>query len=277
MFGILTVGIATLFHEIADSIGKRKVAERGESIYTMGFLNMLWGALFLFAIALIRGEFVFAAASLPTFGIRVLLEIAQIHAGLLAITRADRSTFSFLRILTIPLLLLIDVILGYEIGPFAVIGIALIVASFVFLFMNHGLRKKGAGWVLFSAVNAAATISLYKYDITHFNSVEAEQGIVMLILMTYLLGMALFVARENPLVFFRKPVFLAQSLSSGVGSVILSFAYLLAPASVITTAKRSFDVLWATVSGNVYFHEKKLFIKIASLSLVVVGLALLVF
>lgn len=275
MIGIFLVFISSFFRETSSSIGKFEVSEHKESIYTMGFLTLLWGALFFFIIAFFRGEFLFSLASLPTFIPRVILEIAQVHVAMLAITTADRSTFGFLRIWTIPLILAVDFLLGYEIGLNQIIGISIIVISFIFLFFNHGIRKKGAWLVMFTAINAVATISLFKYNITHFNSVEAEQGIIRLILIAYFLILAFFVAKENPLKFLKKPIFFIQSFSAGLGSVILSFAYLFAPASIIVTAKRSFSILWTIPSGKIYFHEKKLLIKIISFILIVIGLIFL--
>ena len=277
MFGLILTLAATLFHEIGTSIGKTEVRDHKESIYTMGFLSLLWGTIILFALAFIKQEFYFNPESLPTFGIRAILEIAQMHIGILAAVRAERSAVGFIMVGTIPIILAIDVILGYEIAVTQIAGIVIIVCALLFLLLNHGIRTKGLGYILFITVNAAATISLYKYDITHFkNSVEAEQGIILLILMAYFFIMALFVARENPVRLLRQPIFFLQSFSMGASTVLVSFAYLFAPASVITTAKRSFAVVWAILSGNIYFHEKQILVKIISFILIAVGLVFLV-
>ena len=277
MFGIFLAFIAAIFRETGTSIGKSQVALRKESIYTMGFLNLFWAALFFFGAALFfRGEFLFSLASLPTFIPRVLLELLQIHFTIRAIVLADRSTFGFLRIWTIPLLLLVDIYLGYTLGLNQVIGMSLIVIAFIILFINHGIRSKGASYVMFTAVNAVATISLFKYNITHFNSVEAEQGIVSLILMFYLFFMARFVTKHKPLSYIKKPIFFVQSFSMGVASVLMSFAFLFAPASIIATAKRSFTILSSIVAGNLYFHEKNLALKLSAFVLIASGIVLLV-
>ena len=277
MLGLLLVLSATFCGEIALSIGKRSVEDGKQSIYAMGFLNGLWGTLLLFFTAfVIRKTFLFSFASLPTFGLRLILELAQAHVSVLAIARADRSTFGFLRILTIPLLLLSDVALGYSISGLQIAGMAIIIAGLIALFIKNGIRRRGMWLVLFTAVNAAATISLYKYNITHYNSVEAEQGIALIVLMLYFFAMARFVKGENPLYFLKKPIFLAQSLSEGVGVVLIGFAYLYAPASIITAIKRAAEVLWATVSGKMYFGEQKLLVKLAVFVCVAAGLVLLI-
>ncbi len=245
--------IAGFFSEIGDSIGKRSVIDHKESIYTMGFLNMFWVVIILASSAfLIKGSFIFSLASLPTFITKMVLEIFQVYMSLSAITIASRSTFGFLRIWTLPLLLIVDIILGYSVSAWQVGGIFILVIAFILLFINHGIGKKGSGYVIFTAINAVATISLYKYNITHYNSVLGEQLISCIILLAYSFVMALFIAKENPFRFFEKPRFLVQSLSGGIASIISSFAYVFAPASVITAAGRSVSVFWSVLSGNVY-------------------------
>jgi len=277
MIAFFLVFVAKLFDEAGTSIGKHEAQLDKESIYTMGFLNLLWGTLFFLGFAFfIRRGFIFSLASLPTFVPRLILEIVQAHVTLKAIVTATRSTFSFIRILTIPLLLLTDIILGYTIGFNHVVGIGLIVIALVVLLFSHGLKTKGMGLALFTAINAVVTISLFKYNITHFNSVEAEQSIVMAVLMVYFFIMAVIVAKENPLKFLREPIFLIQSLTSGAGNVIMSFAYLFAPASVITALKRALGVLLAVVSGHVYFQERNLALKLGVFLIIMIGLTLLV-
>ena len=285
MFGILLTAFGTLADEVSTSIGKWEVTRGRESIFTMGFLSSLWGAVFLLVLAFLvpkgffapgfPGGFVFNMASLPTFMPRVLLEILQAYVTVYAIAHADRSTYGFLRIITIPLLLVTDILLSYSFNLSQIAGMTFIIASLFILFMNHGIRRQGAGVVLFIAVNAVITISLYKYDITLFNFIEAEQSIVSLVLLVFFFFMAFTRAGENPLRLLARPVFFFQSLLSGVSGAVTSFAYLFGTASIITTALRAFSVLFAMLSGHFYFREKKLWIKISVFSLITVGLVLL--
>jgi len=277
MFGIILAFVSSIFREAGTSIGKSKALQHKESIYTMGFLNLFWAVIFFFGYALfIRGEFIFLLASLPTFGVRLILEVIQAHVTMKAIVASDRSTFGFLRIWTLPLLLGVDIFLGYTIGLSQMLGISVIIVAFIFLFINHGIKRKGAGLVIFTAINAVATISLFKYNITHFNSVEAEQGLVALVLLVYFFFMARYIAKERPLLdFMRQPVFFFQSFAMGIAGVLMSFAYVFAPASVITSAKRSLTVLTSTISGNLYFREKRFFVKIIAFLLIALGIVLL--
>ncbi len=285
MFGILLTAGAAFVEEISASVGKWETARGKETVFSLGFLNYFWVTLFLFAFAFLIPKdffapgfpsgFVFNMASLPTFLPRVGLEILQALAGAYAVVIADRSTFGFLHILTIPLLLVVDFILSYSIGLPQLAGMSLIIVSLILIFINHGINRRGAWLVVFCAINAVATISLFKYDVTHFNSVEAEQGIVSLVLVVFFFILALARTQENPLRLLARPAFFAQSFLMGAGGSVMSFAYFYGTASVIAAAKRALNILFAILSGNIVFHEKKLWIKISSFILIAIGLYLL--
>lgn len=275
MFGILLISISSALGEISDSIGKKAVKEGSESYYAFGFLNLFFGTLFLAIYGFIKQDFVFSLASLPFFLPRLALEIVQAHVGIIAIVRADRSDMGFLKMLTIPLLLIVDIISGYVITPAQVGGIMLILAATLSLYSIEHFRTKGFWLICFTAMNAVATISLYKYDITHFNSVTAEQGIVCAVLSLYFFLLARIRSRENPLSFVQKPIQVFHTTASGLASAVSSFAFLFAPAVVITTAGRAFAILFSILSGRWYFHEKHMFGKSMLFLLVLTGLILL--
>lgn len=171
---------------------------------------------------------------------------------------------------------MVDIAIGSVIGVGQIIGIILIFLAIVFLFINHGVKTRGLGYVIFITVNAVITISLFKYNITHFNAVEAEQFLILLMLSFYFFIMAYKLKKENPFRFFSKPIFLSQSLSEGVSVVLMSFAYLFAPASIITTLKRALNVMWAMFSGSFFFKEKHFLVKAMSFVILVAGLIFLI-
>lgn len=276
MIGVLLMVASTLFNEASEAIGKQKVTSGEQSLYAMGFLNNLWVSILFLAIIIWKGSFEFSLDSLPTFIPRLILEISLIHITLLTIVKADRSTFGFFRVLTAPLLLVTDLILGYKLTVFQLLGVSTIVLVALFIFLNNKINKAGIWHVLLTAVMAAATLTLYKYDISHFNSVEAEQVIVLWSLLLYFFFASIFLAKENPLAYLKKRVFLAQSFSGSIATAIESFAYLFAPVSVIAAAKRSSSVLWAILSGRTVFKEKEFLFKLISSALLIIGLILLI-
>lgn len=256
MLGVFLQSIASLFQEISCSVGKREVNAGRESIFMMGFFQHLAGVS-LFGLLLLLGfeKFVFNPASLWLFGPRVILEILQLHITLLAIDRVDRSTFGFVKVGTVPLLLLVDLLIGYQVLPFQIVGMVLLIGVFLYMFIGKVIDKKGMGLLLFSTINPVLTISMYKYNIVHYNSIGAEQGIIYLILLIYLFGIIRWKTKEKLGKYFRRPVSLVQALADAFGSIIASYAFLFAPASVITAATRSAGVLWSTLSGIVIFKE----------------------
>ncbi|MDO8561299.1 MAG: hypothetical protein Q7S05_00540 [bacterium] len=261
MLTLILVLSATFFEEVSSVFTKKGITDRRESIYTAGFLNLFFVTLFFLVLILYNGNFVFSLKSLPVFGARILLEFVVLTIGLRAIARADRTTFSFIHTGTIPLLLAIDMFLGYAISPRQIAGIALFCGTILIVALNRGIEKKGALDVILLTLFAAVTLSLFKYNITHYNSVEAEQFLDNLILLVYFFFLNLFVYKENSFRAFRKVGFFAQSFTMGLAAVFVSFAYVYGAASVITALKRIGEVSWSLLSGRIYFKEKHILIK----------------
>lgn len=271
---LVLVLLASVLGEFADSVGKKKITLGEENLAVFGSLIYFWSFIFFLVIGFWRSNFIFSLNSLPTLIPRLILEIAQAHIGLLALVKTDRSTFSFIRVLTIPLLLLVDLAMGYQLSFWQIAGISVIVLSL--LLGRRGLNWQGAGYALFTAGNAVITISLYKYNISHFNSVEAEQGIVTGVLLLYFLIIVLL-TRPRDLLALKQPLFLGQYFSIGAGTYLVSLAYNFAPASIITAAKRAFDMLTAVFSGHLYFKEKRFTFKLIALGFVAGGIILMFF
>jgi hypothetical protein len=244
-------------------------------LYAFGFLSAFWATVFLFGLAWYRDAFVFSLESLPTFALRTILEITLMFVSLNAVLAADRSTFAFLRTLTIPLLLGADLALGYAITLPQIAGIAVMIAGFVLLTLNHGLSRTGKILTLFSALIPVATVSLYKYNITYYNSVEAEQALVHVVLLLTLLGVAWVRTGENLFVQIFRREHLLQSLSAGAAYVFMSYAYLFAPASVIMAGKRAFEILGAILFGRSMFKEKHIALKFIACAIIIAGIALM--
>jgi drug/metabolite transporter (DMT)-like permease len=276
MFGIILIAIGEVFSEIGLSIGKYEITHKKESIYAMGFLNAIWSAIFFAVLIFFFNEpFVFSMASLPTFIIRAVIDVSLVFVALNALYKADRSTFSFLRTLSVPLLLISDLALGYSVSTFQVAGISLIVMTLLFLFLSKGLSRDGKILSLIAALLSVGTISLYKYNIDTYNSVAAEQVLMYCISLIALIIGAWIKKRENLFSYLMHPIFLLQSIVSGIASILMSFAYIFAPASIITTAKRSLETVTSIVSGKMYFHEDKLGTKITSVIVIIIGILLL--
>lgn len=274
MYAIGLMLAATFFAEVSSSMGKRAVAKRLESIYSLGFLSTFWTAMLLILSVLFLGvDFHFNPDSLHVFLPRLALELLTAYFSMVAVAKAARSTYAFLRLITIPLLLAVDIMLGYPVNGWQMLGI-LMVFGIIIVLIHHGLDRKASGYVLVSAICAVGTISLYKYDITHYNSIAAEQTLVYLVLLTFFTILAWYHSKEKTWTFLRRPWAETQSIAEGTATVLSSFAYGFAPASVVVSAQRGLSVLWAIIFGNVYFHERHVIYKLACFVLVAAGLGL---
>jgi hypothetical protein len=276
MFGILLTAIGEVFNQTSTSIGKYEVMQKRESVYAMGFLHAVWTTLFFIIITVVsRAEFIFSFESLPTFTTRLVLELIVTFVSINAVISASRSTFAFLHILTIPLLLGVDMLLGYNITTVQLTGISMIIMALIFLLTNHGLSRHGKFLSILTSILAVGTVSLYKYDITHFNSVVAEQTLTYCFILIFIIIIAKLHTKENVLKYLKKPIFLTQSLVAGLASVIFSFALTLSAPSIFIAVKRSFEVLISIIAGRVVFHEKSLIIKITAFVMVTLGIWLI--
>src|SRR6185369_9588941 len=112
MLALLLVLCSALAEETSQSIGKRSVKRKRESVYGLGFLELFWGFIVMFGLVIVTPGNHFSTASLPTLIPRIFLEILVTYLTVEAIVRVERSTMGFLRLTTIPFLLLVDIILG---------------------------------------------------------------------------------------------------------------------------------------------------------------------
>ncbi len=271
--GLLLILISSLALEVSSSIGKAQVKKRHETLAVMGFLGVFWSCIWFGIIGLAGAEFSFSVASVPTFGLRLGLEILLMHITLKALVTADRSTYSFLHLVTVPVLLIVDLVLGYEIKAGQIAGIVLLVFTLSWLFHHPGISRKGTGLIVASSLLAVVTTSLFKYDITHYNSVLAEQSIVLVTLLGFFWWQAKR-HRTNPWSYLLRPLPQAQSFVGGLGVMLLSYAFLFAPASVVMAARRTLAVLWSVLAGNIYFRERHFHLKLGAVGLVGIGLML---
>lgn len=276
MLGVLFASIGSFVGEISASIIKFSADHQRGRMLTTAFINSLAGGVVIGTIGLVRGNFIFSPASFPTFAVRAVFEIFQMHLTLAAIQRAERSTQSFLHSLSIPLLLIADLFLGYTVTPLQIAGIVLVLVTIGFLVAENTGHRQGTVVAVLASLNAVVTISLYKYNITRFNSVEAEQTLMYGFLLCYFFFVSLVFARTNPIaVAWKEKMFLAQGGAQAVGSAFQSFAILFGSASVIIAAKRASGVLAGVIAGKRYFKEEQVFMKILLGVLLIAGLVLL--
>ena len=276
MFGILLQIIGTFTEEVSEALGKDNVRRRIEKIWTLGFLNALMAFIgLLFIITFFRGWDTMTLHTWPTFIIRALIFVVQSAMTIKAIVHSERSTFGFLRVGTIPLILVIDLFLGVLLSGWQILGMLCIAGTILLLSLNHGLSRKGIGYVLFGTVSAAIQLSLLSYNVKHGNTVELEQLGVMCVVIPAFYYLARRAGEGSPLQALRQRRVLLQSSLHGGAMILGSYAFLYAPASVLLAAARGSAVMASVLTGHWFFHEKKFALKIAGFIGCAIGIALL--
>lgn len=173
------------------------------------------------------------------------------------------------------MLTIVDYYLGYDISPVQVLGIGIVIVTVLILMKRDVWYKPSTKWLLLNTLCTVVYLSLYKYNIDHVTSVETLQTIFTgAVLISSIIGARVF-EKQNLFKLFKKPFALLQAGSMGIGSVLDGFAYLYAPASIITATYRSAQALCTLISGSLYFHEHKIWSKIIAIIFLSGGVLLL--
>ncbi|MDD5213002.1 MAG: hypothetical protein PHG82_01055 [Candidatus Gracilibacteria bacterium] len=278
MIGLLLGLIGTFFEEINNSISKEK--SQKIDLLKIGIITSFF-SIIIFILSLLYKfyfgniEIHFNTGSIPLLIVRVIAEILQSYVTILAIKHSDRSTFSIIRILTIPLLLLVDIIMGYSFSIFSIIGIFIIVFSFIgFNLKLKTINFKGWYLVLFTAVNAVITMSLFKYSLSHYhNSVEIDQMLMSIGIFLFFIIFNRYKHRTCGLkLIFQDRAFVYQGVSIAIAGLLLSYTFLYMNASEASALKRAGEMFWSIISGVIFFKEKHLFKKLTFAFIIVIGL-----
>ncbi len=127
MFAGMLVFVGHFFEELSASASKHAFAGRVFTYVVYGFLTEAVAVLIFGGTALIQGrELAYDMHALPLFALRIISEFLQSEVVFRALATVDRSTFSFTRVLTIPLLLIVDIAMGYTITNIEFLGIGII-------------------------------------------------------------------------------------------------------------------------------------------------------
>lgn len=275
MLGMLLTFSGNFIGEFSSSLGKRMLEKKELSTYLYGMASYLFLAILFFLITRIGGESLVFGGGVAIFVIKCIFEIIQSEVQFRALKLAPRTTFTFLRVLTIPLLFVVDLVLGYTLTISQFIGVLLVTLSLVFMFSGKHISRNGFYLSLFSAINAVITISLFKYNITHFRSVAVEGCYTTILLSCYFVTRSYLLHGMDMFRLLWCPNVGLLVVSDGIASVLLSFAFQYGPASLILAMVRSSALLWSFLSGAFYFSESGMKRKFATLSVLVVAVFLM--
>lgn len=262
MLGVVLIWLGTFFEEISAVAGKKNLLEKKEDVYVFGFLQILAVlTAFLLMLALLPGALVFSWESLPTLSVRIIFEIIQCYCAIMALQLADRSTMGILRSGTIPLLLLVDIMMGYSISSLQLTVVLALFVLIVLAVKERVVRREGLKYVTAATLLPVITASLYKYNIDNFNSVAVEGTIVYFALLLFW-GAMNAKRYNNPFKYLKNPQIVLQSVSLAIEAVLMSVAFLYSFPSLLIAVKRASSIFWSTLSGIYIFREEKGLAKI---------------
>jgi hypothetical protein len=274
VFALPILLAATLLEETSETLGKKGVRQGRETVFNLAFLSMFWTVIFLIISVFLGAKLKLNPSSFPTLSLRILVECLLDYAAALAVVRADRSTLGFLRLMTIPIVLIADIGLGYHLSVFQLVGVLIMFAGLAVAF-HKAPTPRGLWNGISVSILGATSITLYKWDVTHYNSVAAEQILVYscVLVVFFIISCA---RSGSPLKLLMRRQTGTQSVTFGLGLAVESFAINFAPASVIVALKRTLAVMWTIIFGRHYFRETRTRQKVFAGAVLVVGLVMIV-
>jgi len=161
-----------------------------------------------------------------------------------AIQHADRSTFSIMSTMSIPLLLLSDIVFGYGVTTWQIIGVLVLVVMLGYVVFKGDFSTKGMKYIIISNLISLGTITAFKYSTSHFGSTELVNfynavfaGALFFIIISRTKGW-----KGIRSVFKFK--YLGFAILYGIGGVLSAAAYKYMIASMLIALKRFFAMMF---------------------------------
>jgi drug/metabolite transporter (DMT)-like permease len=269
--GIMILFFGCFFLEQSTVLKKKLGAEI--DIHQLSLLMMLATTIFAFIIVFLGEDWNFTRTLTSFF-----LLIFQVLAGVLfqeltnqAIHHADRSTFSVMSAIAIPLLLISDIVLGYGVSWRQIAGVILLTAMLGIAIFRGDFSMKGVKYVIASNLVSIGTIIAFKYSTSYYTSTE-----MMNLLNSGLMSFLFFVIVSRTkgrkgIKDALKPKYFGFASIYGMGGVLAAMAYKYMIASMVIALKRFFSMMFGVITGKLYFHEENVLRKLSIASLIGIG------
>ena len=98
---LMLIAIATLSEEASADMGKRALKRHKESLFTLGFLSVIWSFAFYVVSIQLGAPFKLDLSHWPNLLLHVVLELAEAQVAITALAKTDRSTYGFFRLIVI--------------------------------------------------------------------------------------------------------------------------------------------------------------------------------
>lgn len=183
-----------------------------------------------------------------------------------AIETADRSTNSIFSILAIPLILIGDLVIWYDVNIYQIIWVLFITVVLLITSFSWTISLKWVKYVLIANIVWFLNVTFLKYNITHFTSVESL--IFTISIFTFLVFFFDILFREwiRPIINCIDKNYVIFGVFAGINGILVNFAYLFGPASIINAIKKVWLMLWWVIFGKLIFKEINFIRKFSSVS-----------
>jgi len=171
----------------------------------------------------------------------------------------------------IPLLLVLDILLGYEITARHILGGIMLLGMLIYIIYKGDFSMKGIKYVIAANLLSVLTITAFKYSTSYFGSTELVNFYSALFaggLFVVIVGRTKGI---KGILKICKPKYLAFASLYGIASVLNAAAYKYMISSMVIACKRFFAMMFGIISGKLYFQEKNLLKKISVASMIGMG------
>ena len=262
-----------------SSTSKLKQVWENLTFYQKWFILNIIKIIFLILVLLSiwKWEFDFNVISITLLILYSLLWILFTYFAINAINKADRSTNSLFSVIILPILLFWDIMIWYDINMYHIIWVIFIVSVLILSSYKWSISTKWLSYVIWAQIVASMWITIYKFMITNYSSVEA----ISIIDSFLMLSIFFFIIIYNIWFNWVKDCLKINSLKiwflSAIWQTLWLFAYLFWPASIVTAIKRMLQMFWWVMFWHFVFKEENFWKKIWNLAVLSIWIIIMNF
>ena len=180
---------------------------------------------------------------------------------------ADRSTSSIFSVLVLPMLLISDLVLWYEINMYQIVWVLFITFILLLSSYNGTLNLKWLKYILTTTGIAFLNTMVFKYTISHGSNVSTMLFIQSIFAMLIAIMVVYKQMWLNWIKAMMKKDYMIIWAIRGTNTMLTSLAYMFGPASIISSFKRMCAMFWWVVFWKLIFHEANLWRKMGNVAL----------
>lgn len=274
MITVLLATISSFIDQLGFSIIKKVENDEvhTQDVWTTALITWLSSSILIFVITVVKGKYLLDQSIVWIFIPRIILEIIQLYVTFKALKIAELSSFNFIRVFTIVLVVIFELIfLKTSPDLYQYLGILITILAVAYTF-RHGIKQiAGSKFILLSTINAGILVVLTRYQFQH-NDPYLNESIVRVFSILILFSISMF---KNKFKFrINKKSLLLLPTKSLVGILNLT-ALSLGNAAIYTTAERGGSLLSSVIVGHKVFKETSLGEKLGVALALSIGIILL--